>query len=460
MIKTDSKKAKLCQLMVILIPILITQVGMYSMNFFDTMMSGHYSAKDLAGVAIGSSLWVPISTGLTGILIAITPIVAQLIGAKKEKEVSVSVIQGVYVAIIMAFLVLLVGSFLLNPILNGMELEKKVHSIAHDYLIAISFGAFPLFIYNALRSFIDALGKTRVSMLIILSALPINAALNYLLIYGKLGFPELGGVGTGYATALTYWIMLLFSIMIVYKQKPFSHYQIFRGLRFISLRKMGEILLMGIPIGFSIFFETSIFSAVTLFMSEFDTITIASHQIAMNFSSLLYMIPLSISMTLTILVGFEMGAKRYQDAKQYSWIGVLVAVTMAIFSGLIILLLRTEVAALYSKDLQVIELSIQFLLYALFFQLSDAIQAPIQGSLRGYKDVNVTFVMSLLSYWVIGLPLGYTLAKFTNLGPFGYWIGLIVGLAVGAICLSSRLLYIQKKIDRHNMGKPSNRTAS
>ncbi|MCQ6276607.1 MATE family efflux transporter [Bacillus sp. V3B] len=460
MIQTDSKKAKLHQLMVILIPILITQVGMYSMNFFDTMMSGHYSAKDLAGVAIGSSLWVPISTGLTGILIAITPIVAQLIGANKEKEVSLSVIQGVYVAMMMTFLILLIGSFVLNPILNGMELEQGVHKVAHDYLIAISFGVFPLFIYNALRSFIDALGKTRISMLIILSALPINAFLNYLFIYGKAGFPELGGVGTGYATALTYWILLLFSIVIVYKQKTFSHYQIFRGLRFVSLKKMGEILLVGIPIGLSIFFETSIFSAVTLFMSEFDTITIASHQIAMNFSSLLYMIPLSISMALTILVGFEIGAKRYHDAKQYSWLGVIVAVIMAIFSGLIILFLRTEVASMYSKDPLVIELSIQFLLYALFFQLSDAFQAPIQGSLRGYKDVNVTFIMSLLSYWVIGLPLGYVLAKFTHLGPFGYWIGLIAGLAVGAICLSSRLLYIQKKIDKHNTDKFLNKTAS
>jgi MATE family multidrug resistance protein len=460
MIQTDSKKAKLRQLMIILLPILITQVGMYSMNFFDTMMSGHYSAKDLAGVAIGSSLWVPISTGLTGILIAVTPIVSQLVGAKKEKEVGLSVIQGVYVAIIMASLVLLIGAFVLNPILNKMGLEEEVHNIAHGYLISISFGVFPLFIYNALRSFIDALGKTRISMLIILSALPINAALNYLFIYGKAGFPELGGIGTGYATAITYWILLLFSIVVVYKQKPFSHYQIFHKLHVVSLRKMGEILLMGVPIGLSIFFETSIFSAVTLFMSEFDTITIASHQIAMNFSSLLYMIPLSISMALTILVGFEIGAKRYHDAKQYSWLGVTVAVLMAIASGLIILFLRTEVASMYSKDLQVIELSIHFLLYALFFQLSDAIQAPIQGSLRGYKDVNITFIMSLLSYWVIGLPLGYVLAKFTNLGPFGYWIGLIAGLAVGAICLTSRLLYIQKKIDKNSIEKSTNRTAS
>src|SRR6476646_4984358 len=154
MIERKNTKEKLHHLLIILIPILITQIGMYSMNFFDTTMSGHYSAKDLAGVAIGSSLWVPISTGLTGILISITPIVAQLIGAKKEKEVSFSVIQGIYVAMFLAVMVLIIGFFLLNPLLNTMELEIKVHQVAHDYLIAISLGILPLFLYNALRSFI------------------------------------------------------------------------------------------------------------------------------------------------------------------------------------------------------------------------------------------------------------------------------------------------------------------
>src|SRR3954464_11113727 len=160
MIQTDSKKAKLYQLMVILIPILITQVGMYSMNFFDTTMSGHYSAKDLAGVAIGSSLWVPISMGLTGILIAITPIVAQLIGAKKEKEVSFSVIQGIYVATFLAIIVFIIGFGCINPLLNTMELEIKVQQVAHDYLVAISSAVLPLFLYNALRPVWFPLGVT------------------------------------------------------------------------------------------------------------------------------------------------------------------------------------------------------------------------------------------------------------------------------------------------------------
>jgi MATE family multidrug resistance protein len=442
--ETKNIKEKLHHLLMVLIPILITQLGMYSMNFFDTTMSGHYSAKDLAGVAIGSSLWVPISMGLTGILIAITPIVAQLIGAKKEKEVSFSVIQGIYVATFLAVIVFIIGFFLLNPLLNTMELEIKVHQVAHDYLVAISLGILPLFLYNALRSFIDSLGKTRISMLITLSALPVNIVFNYLFIFGKAGFPELGGVGTGYATALTYWVLLFISVMIVHKQVPFAHFHIFQSLHTVSIKKVSEILKIGVPIGLSIFFETSIFSAVTLLMSRFDTITIAAHQIAMNFASFVYMIPLSISMALTILVGYEMGAKRYQDAKQYSWLGVMIAILMAVLSGLVFLFLRTDIAGLYSNEPAVIELSIHFLLYALFFQLSDAIQAPIQGALRGYKDVNMTFIMSLLSYWVIGLPLGYLLTKYTELGPFGYWIGLITGLAVGAICLTNRLLYIQK----------------
>lgn len=444
MIETKNTKEKVHYLFIILIPILITQMGMYSMNFFDTTMSGHYSAKDLAGVAIGSSLWVPISTGLTGILIAITPIVAQLIGAKKEKEVSFSVIQGIYVAIFLAAIVFIIGFFLLNPLLNTMSLEGKVHQIAHDYLLAISIGILPLFVYNALRSFIDSLGKTRISMLITLSALPVNIIFNYLFIFGKAGFPELGGVGTGYATALTYWALLFISIIIIHKQVPFSQFHIFKNVHKISFIKINEILKIGVPIGLSIFFETSIFSAVTLLMSKFNTITIAAHQIAMNFASFIYMIPLSISMTLTILVGYEIGAKRYQDAKQYSWLGVIIAVLMAILSGFVFLFLRAEVAGLYSNDSAVIEVSVQFLFYALFFQLSDAIQAPIQGALRGYKDVNMTFLMSLLSYWVIGLPLGYLLTKYTELGPFGYWIGLITGLAVGALCLTYRLLYIQR----------------
>lgn len=442
--QTYTKSQKIRLLFYILIPILITQISMYAMTFFDVMMSGQYSTQDVAGVSIGSSLWTPVYTGLSGILIALTPVVSQLVGSRQSKSVSYSVMQAIYLAVALALIILIIGAFSLNPVLNAMDLEESVHMVAHDYLIALSLGIIPLFIYNALRAFIDALGQTRISMIITLCALPVNVLFNYLLIYGKFGFPELGGVGSGYATAITYWLIALVAILVVIKINPFSTYQVFTEFFRVSWKEWKALLLIGVPIGLAIFFETSIFSAVTLLMSKYDTVTIASHQIAMNFASLLYMIPLSISMALTIVIGFEIGAARYKDAKEYSWIGISMALTMSLVLSTILFLFREPVASLYTKDHEVMMLTSHFLIYAIFFQISDALQAPIQGILRGYKDVNVTFAMSLVSYWILGLPIGYFFAKFTDMGAFGYWIGLISGLALGAIGLAARLRFIQQ----------------
>ncbi|MEW9501807.1 MATE family efflux transporter [Jeotgalibacillus marinus] len=443
--QTHSIQGKVKQFSFVLVPILITQLGLFAMNFFDTLMSGQFSTTDLAGVAIGSSLWVPIFTGLAGILLSITPIVAQLVGAKKEKDVPFTVIQGVYVAILMALSIVLIGFFVLDPILNAMSIQDEVRRIAKSYLVALSFGIVPLFVYNVLRSFIDALGLTRISMIITLMSLPLNVLFNYMLIFGKFGFPALGGVGAGVASAITYWLIAIISIFVVHKNRPFKHFHIFSRVYGVAFSKWKEILVIGIPIGFSIFFETSIFSAVTLLMSNYSTSIIASHQAALNFASFLYMIPLSIGMALTIVVGFEVGAKRFRDAKQYSWMGVGVGVITSSILGIILFFFREPVASIYVKDPEVIDLTVQFLFFAVLFQLSDAIQAPVQGALRGYKDVNITLIMTLVSYWVIGLPSGWLLANFTSLEYFGYWIGLITGLTAGAITLSIRLFLIQKK---------------
>ncbi len=445
MYKTETLSGKLRQFMVILLPILITQVGLLAMNFFDTVMSGRAGAHDLAGVAIGSSLWVPVFTGLTGILMALTPIVAQLIGAKKESQVSFSVLQGVYLAIFLSGVVVLLGSLVLDLILNGMDLTDEVTYIAKHYLVGLSFGILPLFVYTALRSFIDALGETRTTMFITLLSLPVNVLFNYLLIFGKLGFPKLGGIGAGYASAITYWFIFFIVLLVVHRIRPFSIYGIFGTFYRISFGKWKEILKIGVPIGLSIFFEVSIFAAVTLLMSRFDTITIAAHQAAINFASLLYMAPLSVSMALTIAVGFEIGAHRPKDAKQYSVMGIVIAVGFALLSAVLLLLFNEQIAGLYTKDQAVLQLTAHFLIYAIFFQLSDAIAAPIQGALRGYKDVNITLIMALISYWVVGLPLGFVLANYTDFGAFGYWIGLSSGLTSGAITLYLRLRWLQKK---------------
>lgn len=440
--KTTKQKTKL--FFIIFFPIFITQICLSLMNFFDATMSGQYSPYDLAGVAIGGSIWFPVYTGLNGILLAVTPIVSQLNGSKQNHKIPNSVHQAIYVALVISFFIIGSGLLFLKPVLNLMNLDPTVHSIAFQYLVAVSFGIVPLLIFNVLRCFIDALGNTRVSMMIILSAIPIKICLNYLLIYGKFGFPELGGVGAGIGTCLTYWLVFMIAVFTVHKKQPFSNFRIFRKAYKVSFQHWKELIIIGLPIGLAIFFESSIFSAITILMSRFDTFTIAANQAAINFTGILYMMPLSISMALTILVAYEVGGKRFKDAKVYSWLGISLACIISVVSSTILFLFRYEIAALYTNEPQVLQLIATFLLFALFFQVSDGVQASVQGALRGYKDVNITFITTLIAYWVIGLPLGFYLANYTSLGPYGYWIGLISGLTFGAIGLGSRLILIQK----------------
>ncbi|WP_213423061.1 MATE family efflux transporter [Bhargavaea massiliensis] len=426
-------------------PILVTQVAMYLMTFFDILMTGRYDSGHLAGVTIGSSFWNPVYTGLAGILLSVTPIVAQAIGAGRKEETRPTVQQGLYISIALSAAVFILLQIAIRFGLGQMPLEEQVRQVSAGYLTAMSAGLLPLFAYTVIRSFIDALGATRVTMFITLLSAPVNILLNWLFIFGKAGFPELGGVGAGVASAITYWIILAIAIFVTHTKRPFQPYRLFRGWERISLPRWKEIIVLGVPIGISIFTETSIFAVVTLFMSGYSTETISAHQIALNFTSLLYMIPLSLSMGATILVGHEAGAGRWKEAKEYSWLGVGLAIVFSLISIFILVTFRDGIASLYTQDEAIVRLAVQFFVFAAFFQLSDAVQAPVQGALRGYKDVNVTFIMAIISYWVIGLPVGYMIANNTDLGPFGYWIGLITGLTAGAITLSIRLLLIQKK---------------
>ncbi|SDM37074.1 MATE family efflux transporter [Bacillus sp. OK048] len=443
--QTFTVKEKTKQIFVMLIPILITQLGMFSMVFFNTIMSGKYNSSDLAAVAIGSSIWNPIFTGISGILLAVSPIAAQRFGEKRGSEVASVVRHGLYLSFILVLVVIVLGIFLLDPILDKMNLPKDVHKTAFDYLVGLSFGILPLFIFNVLRSFVYALGKTRVVMYILLLSLPINLFLNFVLIFGRWGFPELGGAGAGYATSVTYWVITGMTIFLVKTQEPFSVFFVFENLKAFSLAECKEILKIGVPMGLSSFFETSMFAVVTILLSKFSVTTIAAYQSALNIVSFLYMIPISISMALTVLVGYEVGARRYQDAKSYSWLGIYLAILTASITGVLVVLFRYQVAGVYSNEVEVINLIAHFLIFALFFQISDAIQVTAQAALRGYKDVNLAFVMTLIAYWFICLPVGYGLANYTSLGATGYWLGLTAGLLAAGIALSWRLIYIQKR---------------
>ena len=181
-------------------------------------------------------------------------------------------------------------------------------------------------------------------------------------------------------------------------------------------------------------------------MSRFSTVTIAAHQAAINFASLIYMLPLSVAMALTIAVGFEVGAGRMRDARQYAQLGLAFSLGQGLLCVLLLLLFNRQIAQIYSTENAVIEMTSRFLLYAALFQLSDALATPVQGILRGYKDVNITFMVTIGAYWLLGLPLGQYLSWLPQFGAYGYWLGVVIGLALGALCLLGRLLFLQRRL--------------
>ena len=446
MYHTDSMREMYKQFIRILWPIMITQVLLYSMNLIDTMMSGRAGVDDLAGVAIGSSFWAPVSTGINGILLAVTAIVAQLLGAGQKEAVRHNVQQAIYVAVVLTAIILLIGVFFLNDVLDIMGLEASVHQISYYYLVALSTGALPLFFFGVLRNFVDAQGLTRISLYVITTSLPLNIFFNYALIFGNFGFPELGGVGAGFATSITYWLMFLLMILMVMKVTPLKGFNIFRGWSRPSAVTIWHHLAVGVPIGVLIFVETSIFSMMTLFIGVmFTTNIIAANQVVLNFTTMLFMLPLSISMAMTIVIGFSAGGGRHEDARRYKMMGIISSLGLVSVASTILYFFREPISYLYTDDPEVVAVTMPLFLFAIIYQFSDALQATFQGILRGYKDVVLPSVIAIVSYWLIGMLSGYLLASRTVLEVYGFWVGISIGLTSAAVGFYIRLKHIENK---------------
>ena len=447
MIKALDKnyRDKLNRLLSVMIPIICTQIAIMGMNFFDASMSGQAGDVDLAGAAIGGNIWMPIQTGISGILMAAMPLVANLLGAGEKEKITVVVRHGLLLALTFALVVLGAGIAILPNFLQGMGLAPEVYHVALWYLAGLGLGVIPFFMITPLRSLVDTLGYTHLTMRIYLLALPINACLNYILIFGKLGLPRLGGIGAGVASGLTFWLLLAIFAWVISYLEPFKSFHVLGSVRPVY-SWLKEYLRIGVPMGVSIFMETSIFGVVALFIAEFGTETIAAHQAALNFSSLIYMLPLSFSLALTIVVGVEYGAKNYQGARDYVTIGLQTSFGIAGFYMLAEYFLREQIAFIYTNNVEVVALVKVFLLYAIGWQAGDAIAAPIQGILRGYKDVDATFWASMLAYWGICLPLGLFLDYKIGNGAFAYWQSLDCGVISSATLLSIRLIWLQKRL--------------
>ena len=445
MYPTHQSKDKFVLFLKIFFPILIYQLANYSASFVDTTMTGQYNTIDLAGVTMATSLWNPFFTFLTGIVSALVPIIGHHLGRGKQKKVASDFYQFLYLSLGLSIFLFILVFFVAPLILNNMGLEAVVADIAIRYLWLLAIGIIPLLIFSVIRSLLDALGLTKLSMYLMLLLLPLNSIFNYLLIYGALGFPELGGAGAGLGTSLAYWALLLISILVLLKQEKLKEFHLENRLP-LDKNQIKEAIRLGLPIGGTIFAEVAIFSAVGLIMAKFSSLIIASHQSAMNFSSLMYAVPMSISTTMAIVVSYEVGAKRLEDAKKFIKIGRLSAMVFAMLTLSFLYIFRENVARLYGYDSDFIHLTASFMTYSLFFQLADTFAAPLQGILRGYKDTVIPFYLGLIGYWGVAIPLGLLLDYTTSLGPYSYWIGLIISLVVSGLLYQWRLQVIINKM--------------
>lgn len=441
-IRLQRVSTEFCSLLKLATPIIIAQLANTAMGFVDTVMAGRVSPQDLAAVALGNSIWVPVFLLMTGILLATTPKVAQRFGSGAHNEIGPLVRQALWLALAVgiAAAVLLWNA---QVVLRVMNVDPALIDPAMGYLRAVACGFPAVALYHVLRCYSDGLGHTRPSMVIGLLGLALNIPLNYIFIYGKLGLPAMGGVGCGWATGLVMAFMFL-SMLWWVKWAPFYQpSKIFSHFEWPHWPVLKRLLSVGTPIGIAVFAEASIFSVIALLIGGLGATVVAGHQIALNFSSMVFMIPYSLGMAATVRVGQALGRGEPREARFAAGVSMGVALAYACLSASLMLLLREQIAQIYTPDRAVISVATALIVYSALFQFSDAIQVTAAGALRGYQDTRVTMILTLFAYWGIGLPIGYALGLTDWLGepsgPSGLWQGLVVGLTCAAVMLAIRL---------------------
>lgn len=429
-------------LLLLALPLLGAHLAQTGMSVADTIMAGRLSAVDLAAVAVGSSIFMPLLLLLFGTLMATTPLVAQANGAGNTSILARTIQQSGWTSLLV---ILPVGFILYNSraIFDFMSVTPEVASLGASYLKAIAWGLPAIAVFQVLRCMCEGLNHARPILLISLAGLLLNIPLNYVLIYGEFGFPKLGAVGCGYATALSFWFMASLLGLYVHFEKRYRYFAIFGVFHGPSLKEIGATLWLGLPIGLSIFVEASLFTVITLFIGEMGKFTVAGHQVALSFTGLLFMVPLSLGLALTVKVGHAVGAKRPTEARQIAFYGIALAIIIALISSGFMWLAADWVVKLYSPNPQVQLLAASLIQLAVWYQISDAVQINAAGALRGYKDTRIIMLITLFSYWMIGLAGGWWLAMTDNFwgaqGVYGFWYGLIAGLSVAASILMWRL---------------------
>jgi MATE family multidrug resistance protein len=405
----------------------------------DTIMAGHHSANALAAIGIGTSIFNPVIVLVIGIMLVFNPMTAQLNGKEDWFKLRQLFHNGLFLSLLLVppSLLLLLNADKLLELLNA---DASVIPITSEYIKALCWGLPGLYLFFALRFTNEGLFGNKFVMYIALSALPINIIANYWFIYGGFGLEAMGAVGVGWATTVVYLYMFVALLIFTAKSRRYRHIGLFSCWHKPSLTTLKETLRIGIPTGLAIGMEVGLFATVGLLISSYAVHQIAGHQIALNISTMCYMLPLGLSVAITARVGFNIGKGKPKRAKNAGHAGIILALLITCGSMLILLNFSNFIVSAFTDDQTVINMAIQLLFFAALFQLSDGTQTASAAALRGLKDTKIPLLLAGCSFWLVGFPTAYYLAEIVGWGLDGYWIGLITGLSMAALLMTLRFI--------------------
>ncbi len=434
-------------------PILVGQLANVGMSVSDVAMAGHASAQDLAGVSLGVSIWNMVIITLMGIMMSVNPTVSHHVGANELDRVPHVVRQALWKALGVGCIAMVL-SMLSAQVFDYLTLEPAVRTVAKEFVIITSL-AIPAFAcYRVLYGYSASLNQTKPLMVTALGALLLNILVNWLLVFGNLGFPRLGGVGCAWSTLLCVWFNLLALLWWMSRSSAYRSTWPFDRFERPHWPEIRGLLKLGLPIGVTYFAETSAFSLIALLVASFGSTQVAAHQIALNFSSLVFMVPLSLGVAILTRVGQSLGANDPVAARFRAWVGVGLSLVLATITATFMAVFNHQIARAYTNDVVVATLAAQLLFWAAIFQISDATQVATSCAIRAYKVTRSPMVIHLTAFWVFSLPLGYALGIAPDwlpwvptkpMGAEGFWLALVLGLTIAALGLSALLRYVGRQ---------------
>lgn len=433
-------------------PVCMSQLGHVMVGIVDSIMVGNYGGEgssigtlSLAASALANSFFSVVLVFGIGVSFGITPLVANADGEKNASKISLLLQHA-----ILLYSLFGVGLFLLlyscSPLLNHFGQAPEVVDLAIPYFNIVVFSMIPLMIFLAFKQFAEGLSFTKQAMYISIFANLVHIALNYILIYGKLGFEPMGLKGAGWSSFISRVIMAGMMFYYIYNSPLFSAYRSDFNIKSYSKEIMYKLFKLGIPIGLQFVFEIGAFAFAAIMIGWISAEQLAAHQIAISLAAVTYMFASGISAAATVRVGNQLGTKNIPSLRLAGFSAFYMVIVFMLVAAIGFILFNQELPFFFNKDPEVLRIASSLLIIAALFQLSDGVQVVGLGALRGISDVRVPTAITLVAYWVLGLPVGYLLGNVLKLGARGIWYGLLTGLSVSAVLLFTRFYYKSKKV--------------